>query len=277
MVFHSDAVIQRVSPTGSNTINEIYGQPTLWRTTPPRVGEASLRLDLASIFQGKRVLLTGAGTSAHAATAVAAAWPQAIAVPTTDLLVDPERNSFGVDVVISLARSGDSPESVAVVESIRSLHPQIYQLAITCNEEGALAQCGLDGLIALDPRTNDRSLVMTSSFSNLVLAGLCLAKPVEAASSVEEVSLRAEALLPAMDEQCSRLAGRAAGSNCDVVVISIDWLGARGCLEGARNDGRPLPGARRKLSWIAPRSNVFHPVRHRGVVPALERSGPQTL
>ena len=208
MVFHSDAVIQRVSPTGSNTINEIYGQPTLWRTTPPRVGEASLRLDLASIFQGKRVLLTGAGTSAHAATAVAAAWPQAIAVPTTDLLVDPERNSFGVDVVISLARSGDSPESVAVVESIRSLHPQIYQLAITCNEEGALAQCGLDGLIALDPRTNDRSLVMTSSFSNLVLAGLCLAKPVEAASSVEEVSLRAEALLPAMDEQCSRLAGR---------------------------------------------------------------------
>ena len=76
MVFHSDAVIQRVSSTGSDTINEIYGQPTLWRTTPPLVREASLRLDLASIFQGKRVLLTGAGTSAHAATTVAAAWPK---------------------------------------------------------------------------------------------------------------------------------------------------------------------------------------------------------
>jgi tagatose-6-phosphate ketose/aldose isomerase len=164
-------------------------------------------LDLASVFQGKRVLLTGAGTSAHAAAAVAAAWPQAIAVPTTDLLVDPQNNSLGVDALISLARSGDSPESVAVVEKIRSLHPQIYQLAITCNQYGALAQCGLDGLIGLDPRTNDRSLVMTSSFSNLVLGGLCLANPA-AAASVEEASLRAEAVLPAIDEQCRRLAGR---------------------------------------------------------------------
>jgi tagatose-6-phosphate ketose/aldose isomerase len=121
------------------TLREIYGQPTLWRTTPGLVEDASFRLDLASLFRGKRVLLTGAGTSAYAAAAVAAAWPQAIAVPTTDLLLDPERQSYGVDAVISLARSGNSPESVAVVERIRSLHPQIYQLAITCNPDGALA------------------------------------------------------------------------------------------------------------------------------------------
>jgi tagatose-6-phosphate ketose/aldose isomerase len=190
------------------TLREIYGQPTLWRTTPGLVEDASFRLDLASLFRGKRVLLTGAGTSAYAAAAVAAAWPQAIAVPTTDLLLDPERQSYGVDAVISLARSGNSPESVAVVERIRSLHPQIYQLAITCNPDGALAKSTLDGLIALDPRTNDRSLVMTSSFSNLVLAGLCLAKPAPAAASVEDVSLRATAMLPAIDEQCRRLASR---------------------------------------------------------------------
>ena len=190
------------------TLREIYGQPTLWRTTPGLVEDASFRLDLASLFRGKRVLLTGAGTSAYAAAAVAAAWPQAIAVPTTDLLLDAERQSYGVDAVISLARSGNSPESVAVVERIRSLHPQIYQLAITCNADGALAKSTLDGLIALDPRTNDRSLVMTSSFSNLVLAGLCLAKPAPAAASVEDASLRAAAMLPAIAEQCRRLASR---------------------------------------------------------------------
>ena len=49
---------------------------------------------------------------------------------------------------------------------------------------------------------------MTSSFSNLVLAGLCLANPVPAAASVEDASLRAEAMLPAIDEQCRRFAGR---------------------------------------------------------------------
>ena len=208
MVPNHDARMQSVPQDESSTKSEIHGQPALWRTTPPLVADASLRLDLLSRFRGKRVLLTGAGSSAYAAAAVAAAWPQAIAIPTTDLLVDAEHHSHGVDAVISLARSGNSPESAAVVESIRSLHPQIYQLAITCNRDGALAQCDLD-VIALDPRTNDRSLVMTSSFSNLVLAGLCLTNPALAAASVEEASLRAEAMLPAIDEQCRRLAARA--------------------------------------------------------------------
>jgi len=47
-------------------------------------------------------------------------------------------------------------------------------MAITCNAEGRLASA--DGVVAiiLDPRTNDRSLVMTSSFTNLVLAGAAL-------------------------------------------------------------------------------------------------------
>ena len=97
--------MESITPPGESniTLKEIYGQPTLWRTTPALVESASLRLDLPSLLRGKRVLLTGAGTSAYAAAAVAAAWPQAIAVPTTDLLLDPERQSYGVDAVISLS------------------------------------------------------------------------------------------------------------------------------------------------------------------------------
>ncbi len=208
MVSNHDAGVQSVSQDEPLTKSEIWGQPALWRTTPPLVSEASLQFNLSSQLRGKRVLLTGAGTSAYAAASVAAAWPQAIAIPTTDLLVDAEHHSFGVDAVISLARSGDSPESAAVVESIRSLHPLTYQLAIICNDDSALARGSLDSVITLDPRTNDRSLVMTSSFSNLVLAGLCLVNPSLTAASVEEASLRAEELLPEIDEQCQRLAVR---------------------------------------------------------------------
>ena len=72
-----------------------------------------------------------------------------------------------MDAVISLARSGNSPESAAVVEWVPALRPKILQLAITCNQESSLVQSGLNGLIVLDPRTNDCSLVMTGSFSTL--------------------------------------------------------------------------------------------------------------
>ena len=178
-------------------------------------------MQLTAKLQHARVLLTGAGTSAYAATAVASAWPRASAVPTTDLLVDAERYLIDVDTVISLARSGDSPESTAVVERIRSLRPDILQLAIVCNEDGALSQSSLDGVILLDPRTNDQGLVMTGSFSNLVLAGLILAQPDRVAATVGELSSRATALLPEIDRACRRIADR---THDRIVILSSSPL-----------------------------------------------------
>jgi tagatose-6-phosphate ketose/aldose isomerase len=204
-----------------HTLKEIYQQPMLWPTTLHRVRAAAERLNLPARLKGAHVLVTGAGTSAYAATAIASAWPRAVAVPTTDLLVDAERYLLEVDVVISLARSGDSPESAAVVERIRTLRPEILHLVITCNGESALAQSQLDGLILLDPRTNDRSLVMTSAFSNLVLAGLALAQPDAAAATVSVASERASALLPSIDEICHRVAARV---HDRIVVLSSSPL-----------------------------------------------------
>src|ERR1700678_1003970 len=157
------------------TLQEIFQQPILWPTTVAGVRAAAGQLH--QTFEKAHVLLTGAVSSAYAASGVASAWPRAVAVPTTDLLIDPERYLVDVDAVISLARSGNSPESAAVVERVRALRPKVLQLAITCNQQSSLVQSGLNGLIVLDPRTNDRSLVMTGSFSNLVLGGLSLAQP----------------------------------------------------------------------------------------------------
>jgi tagatose-6-phosphate ketose/aldose isomerase len=199
------------------TLQEILRQPLLWPTTVQAVRSASERMQLPVKLQHARVLATGAGTSAYAASAVAMAWPRAVAVPTTDLLVDTERYLFDVDAVISLARSGDSPESAAVVERIRALRPDILQLAIVCNEDGELSRTGLEGLIVLDPRTNDHSLVMTSAFSNLVLAGIALAQPDAVAAKVDEFSQRATALLPDIDQACRRAAAR---TRDRIVVLS---------------------------------------------------------
>lgn len=190
------------------TLPEILRQPLLWPTTLERVRSASERMQLPARLHKAGILVTGAGTSAYASSAVAAAWPNASAIPTTDLLLDTKRYLTGVDAVISLARSGNSPESAAVVERIRGLRPDILQFAIVCNEDGALSHSGLDGLIVLDPRTNDQSLVMTSAFSNLVLAGLALAQPDSASTSVEDFSKRAAALLPEIERSCRLVADR---------------------------------------------------------------------
>jgi tagatose-6-phosphate ketose/aldose isomerase len=204
-----------------DTFQEILQQPLLWPTTVARVRSASEQMNLASRLSGVRVLLTGAGSSAYAAAAAASAWPGAIAVPTTDLLIDAERYLLDVGAVISLARSGESPESAAVAERVRVLCPEILQLAVTCNNKSRLAQSGLDGLIVLDPRTNDRSLVMTGAFSNLVLAGLCLARPQAAAESGDRASGRAQTLLPVIDQECRRIA---AGIRDRIVVLSSSPL-----------------------------------------------------
>lgn len=210
-----------VEAAGHLTFQEIARQPELWPVVSKAVRTDAARLQIDQKLESKRVLVTGAGSSAYASSAVAAAWPGAIAVPTTDLLLDTDRYLAGVDAVISLARSGESPESAAVVERIRSQHPEIYQLAIVCNADSALARAGVDDLITLDPRTNDRSLVMTSSFSSLVLAGVALAQPNGVLANVEALSARAASLFSEIDAACRRVADRVRDR---IVVLSSSPL-----------------------------------------------------
>ena len=216
---HMSTGVDRSEPI--YTLPEILQQPLLWPTTVACVRTASEQMNFTPRLSEMRVLLTGAGSSAYAASAVALAWPRAIAVPTTDLLIDTERYLLDVGAVISLARSGDSPESAAVVERVRTLAPKIIQLAITCNNESLLAHSGLDSLIVLDPRTNDRSLVMTGAFSNLVLAGISLAQPHAADQQVDLASERTQALLPVLNRECQRIAS---GLSDRIVVLSSSPL-----------------------------------------------------
>jgi fructoselysine-6-P-deglycase FrlB-like protein len=158
-------------PTDSLVASEIAQQPALWPTTLERVASAGI----AQRFEGLPVVLTGAGTSAYAAQAIADAWPGARAIPTGLLLQSAAEVELAVPpfaaggLLISLARSGDSPESAAVVERIKKLFPAVKHLAIVCNAEGRLAHTPGVQAICLDPRTNDRSLAMTSSFSTPIV------------------------------------------------------------------------------------------------------------
>jgi tagatose-6-phosphate ketose/aldose isomerase len=126
-------------------------------------------------------------------------------VPSTDLLIDPTL-LLNVEAVVSLARSGDSPESVAVVQQAQKLFPAVRHLAITCNREGRLANLAGVQPLVLDPRTNDRSLVMTSSFTNLVLAGLCLYHRERLESEIAAICSRVSGQLETLAATAEKLA-----------------------------------------------------------------------
>ena len=196
-------------PTDSLLAFEIAQQPELWPATLERVGLARLSSELEQL----PVILTGAGTSAYAASAIAEAWPGALAIPTTDLLIQSRANLETAmpsllqgGLLISLARSGDSPESTAVVAKIQKFFPRVKHLAIVCNASGRLALIPGVQVVLLDPRTNDRSLAMTGSFSNLTLAGLSLKHYERLNNQLPSICRRVECALPESNARLQEIA-----------------------------------------------------------------------
>lgn len=132
-----------------------------------------------------RIVLAGAGTSAFvgevAAPALARATGRRVeAVATTDIVSNP-RECFAQDVptlVVSFARSGNSPESLATTKLADQVLSEVYHLVLTCNPEGELATGRANSensLVVLMPEgSNDRGFAMTSSFTCMLLSVLVL-------------------------------------------------------------------------------------------------------
>jgi len=194
---------------GAITLREIRQQPDLWPTTLERVSSSNAR----SMVQDRAAVVCGAGTSAYAASAIAATWTNSTAIPTTDLLTLTKQELCHLapvfvsnGVLVSVARSGESPESVGVITRVKQMFPGALHLAITCNEQGQLARLEGVSTLVLDPRTNDRSLVMTGSFSNLLLAGIAIAREDVLAKSLPAIASTVKNALPELENSARRLA-----------------------------------------------------------------------
>lgn len=200
------------------TYSEIHQQPEMWRKELQVLLSAKAEI---SAFMRKYltpdtdVVLTGAGTSAFIGDAICPVmrgmWRNVRSVPTTDLithseyLLDKERPLL----LISFARSGNSPESVGAVNLANKLCKNVAHIYITCNKNGKLAQQAIESadralksersdllvenvsersqtfstikkvesnilLLLLPEETDDKSLAMTSSFSTMLLTCLML-------------------------------------------------------------------------------------------------------
>jgi tagatose-6-phosphate ketose/aldose isomerase len=164
-----------------HTLREILQQPGTWLETTELVRGSGL-----SLASGEGpVLLTGSGSSHHVGESLEPLLAKALgrsvrAVPAGDLLTDADSFVFGgpPGTLVSFARSGDSPESCGVSDLFLARWPAWKQVLVTCNPEGALATRYAGeknvSVVLLPDRTNDRSLVMTSSFTNLWITGRIL-------------------------------------------------------------------------------------------------------
>ncbi|MEZ8791741.1 SIS domain-containing protein [Vibrio splendidus] len=174
---------------GIHTAKEISHQPRLWRALADILEQ---QYDAVSAFLNPllqhsdlRIILTGAGTSAFVGDAAAPFIQQGVgfqvtSIPTTDLVSNPEQylDPSRPTLLVSYARSGNSPESVAAVALVEQLVSDCHHLFLTCNGEGRLshyAQTADNAYCMLMPEgSNDKSFAMTSSFSCMLMATLTL-------------------------------------------------------------------------------------------------------
>jgi tagatose-6-phosphate ketose/aldose isomerase len=219
------------------TAAEIRQQPQLWQLVAT---EAELRRSSTDGFlhpllsdQRTRVILAGAGTSAFAgqvlATALASRLRRRVdAIATTDIVSAP-RQVLGEDVptlLVSLARSGDSPESTAATAIADELLSTVRHVVITCNRHGHLAKAHserADSLVLFMPAAaNDRGFAMTSSFTSMLLAAQLTLDPDSSSGRyVEQLGAAASRLLA---ERTGQLAGLAARRYRRVVYLGSGAL-----------------------------------------------------
>ena len=167
------------------TAREITQQPRIWAEIETLIASEAARLAafLKPLLElpDLRVVLTGAGTSAHIGECLAPTLARTLArrvdaIPTTDLVASPLSylSSNTPTLVVSFGRSGNSPESVAALEIADQCLRHSYHLIFTCDAAGALykrARTAADTQVVLLPEaSNDRSFAMTSSFTGMLLA-----------------------------------------------------------------------------------------------------------
>jgi tagatose-6-phosphate ketose/aldose isomerase len=213
---------QSASQGGEATAREIAQQPDVWRETERMVAS---RRDYIDAFlrplMGRpdlRIILMGAGTSAFAGEILAPALSRRTgrrvdAVATTDVVSNPREyfTDEGPTLLVSFARSGNSPESVAATELADRLLSECHHLVLTCDRDGRLyerhARADGSAVLLMPEAANDQGFAMTSSFTSMTLvAWLILGGVAEADELVGRLARAAEKMLATREEDLRGLA-----------------------------------------------------------------------
>ncbi|WP_163304537.1 SIS domain-containing protein [Enterobacter ludwigii] len=202
--------------TGTWTEEEIRQQPASWIRSLNNIDNLRASIDnfLTPLLRKRelRIVLTGAGTSAFIGDIIAP-WlashtgKNITAVPTTDLVTNPMDYLSAAHplLLVSFARSGNSPESVAAVELANQCVPECYHLSITCNEAGSLYQTAVNSdnayALLMPAETHDRGFAMTSSITTMMASCLAVFAPETINShTFRDVAERCQTILTSLGD-----------------------------------------------------------------------------
>ncbi|AYN27774.1 SIS domain-containing protein [Buttiauxella sp. 3AFRM03] len=232
-----------LSGTSTWTEKEIRQQPASWIQSLKNIGHQRSNIDafLAPLLQNTslKIILTGAGTSAFIGDIITP-WlsrhtgKNFVAVPTTDLVTNPVDYLTEQEptLLVSFARSGNSPESVAAVDLVNQVVKDCYHLVITCNEAGSLYQnaatSGNSLALLMPPETHDRGFAMTSSITTMMASCLAMFAPdVINSATFQDVAERCEQIIASQCDLSESVFG-------DLPFKRVVYLGSGGLQGVAR-------------------------------------------
>ncbi|KPP91410.1 MAG: tagatose-6-phosphate ketose/aldose isomerase [Rhodobacteraceae bacterium HLUCCA08] len=250
----TDNVTDTVTDTATDTATwrEIMAQPDIWAGWAPKL--APQAQEIRRWIDTRRpdaIWLSGAGTSAFVGDILADAGAL-VPVATTDIVACPQDylDRAGHVLSVQFGRSGDSSESVGLMDLLDAHRPDFDRLHITCNPRGALATRphpgpGQTRVLALPEATHDSGFAMTSSFTTMLLsAGVCLTGfPADRLTGLAEEARDLLARLPRLPAIAAPRPGRAV------------FLGS-GALKGAAREAAlkvlELTAGRTVTQWDSP-------------------------
>lgn len=203
---------QKLTLPETATWSEILSQPDIWEAwAGPLADKAAEIRQWIAAREIDTVWLTGAGTSAFIGGVLCSA-PSVLRLEdraSTDIVSCPQDvlDAKGKILCVQFGRSGDSSESVGVMDLLDQHRPDIDRLHITCNPDGALAKRPAPGpgetrVLLLPENTHDRGFAMTSSFTTMLLSALACLSDFDAAA------------LPALAAEARTLIAQLADSPC---------------------------------------------------------------
>jgi len=157
------------------TLKEISSQPEVWAEVGKEVHR--IKEDLRRFFLDKnyqKVVFTGCGSSYYLAIVASRVFGYltgkgTFALPASELLLYPEiylRKNKNY-LLISISRSGESTETVNVLTKIRENY-KAKVLGVSCYEGSTLVKNSDFALVL--PQAREKSVVMTRSFTSMLLA-----------------------------------------------------------------------------------------------------------
>ena len=224
------------------TAQEIAQQPLMWQNLCKilKQNEQAIKNFMTKLqpLNDIRIILTGAGSSGFVGSAVAGFVSQNTginceAIHTTDIVSAPDTYlSDTPTLLISFARSGNSPESTGAVEYARIKIKNLYEIAVTCDGTSKLSQITKQSdkslILVMPEGSNDRGFAMTSSVSCMALAGFAVFNW----DKIDE--LTADILRASNQIENSNLAEVAA--NCATWNFNRAWFLASGPLTALANE-----------------------------------------